>query len=87
MAAPPTVNLDQRGDRISSRPNHNVLQISGLNILDIQPLKIIGIPYSYNIDAWSLSNLSNFKINFFISGENMKRKIIHINFKLVHIDQ
>lgn len=87
MAAPPTVNLDQRGDRISSRPNHNVLQISRLNILDIQPLKIIGIPYSYDIDAWPLSNLSNFKINFFISGENMKRKIIHINFKLVHIDQ
>jgi len=70
IAEPRNVLLDQRGNRVSKRDNHNVVQFSGPTSLDLLPFEISKTPYAYTIDAVVPPTVKEFSLDFSIYGLN-----------------
>ncbi len=68
IAEPGTVFLDPRGNRVSERDNHNMVQFSGSTTLDLLPFEMSRRPYRYSIDAVVPPTVKEFNLHFTIYG-------------------
>lgn len=81
-ASPNTVFIDRPDQRIMERNDHSVLQYSGMEILDIEPVDISGGPSSFSGDVTVPDGIESFDIKFVISAKNLKRKEQVLHFKI-----
>lgn len=80
-ATPANVFLDQR-DSPRGRPNHNVLQISGITVSDVLPYSQIETDFLVTIDVTISDEVPKFDLSFKIVGENIDgpwQKTLHVS--------
>lgn len=83
-ATPETVLVDERNVRVP-RPDRNVLQISGANVIDFLPYSATRTDSNISADVTVPRSVSNFALRLRILGENMNGALeVNLNFNVVH---
>lgn len=85
VASPETIFIDRAEVRIAERADHNTLQFSGPNIIDIEPEAVTGGPVGYSVDITVPDSIDGFDLNFSITGKNLPRKEHTFHLKVIRL--
>lgn len=85
VAFPNTAFIDRADKRLGERADHNTLQFSGPDIIDIEPEEVTGGAVKYMVDITVPDSINGFDLNFSITGKNLPRKEHTFHLKITRL--
>lgn len=83
FASPNTISVDHVDFRMSQRYEHHILEFSGADVKDIDPLEVSKRPYSYTVEITVPDSVETFDLTVSVQGKNLPRIERKINLKVI----